>query len=83
MIGSPSPGVTIGGYSTIAAGSIVTKDIPARCMAAGHPATVRYFIEDRKSPIHVVETAMTLEEALKMPHTHEVVEVGLEAGETS
>ncbi|MBT6068519.1 acyltransferase [Candidatus Peregrinibacteria bacterium] len=34
------PGVTIGEYSIIGAGSIVTKDIPAYCVALGAPAKV-------------------------------------------
>jgi acetyltransferase-like isoleucine patch superfamily enzyme len=34
------PGVTIGDHSVIAAGSIVTKSIPARSVAAGAPAKV-------------------------------------------
>jgi maltose O-acetyltransferase len=33
-------GVTIGEHSVIAAGSIVTKSIPVRCLAAGVPAVV-------------------------------------------
>jgi len=37
-------GVTIGDNTTIGAGSVVTKDIPANCLAAGNPAKViRYF----------------------------------------
>ncbi|PCI86427.1 MAG: maltose acetyltransferase [Hyphomicrobiales bacterium] len=40
-------GVTIGDGTTIGAGSVVTKDIPARCVAVGSPARViRYFDED-------------------------------------
>lgn len=31
------PGVTIGENSAIGAGSVVTKDIPANCIAAGNP----------------------------------------------
>lgn len=34
------PGVTIGKHSVIAAGSVVTKDIPADCIAGGVPAKV-------------------------------------------
>jgi maltose O-acetyltransferase len=37
-------GVTIGDNSVIGAGSVVTKDIPANCFAAGNPAKpVKYF----------------------------------------
>ena len=35
-----APGVTIGDEAVIATGSVVTKDIPARCLAAGVPAKV-------------------------------------------
>ena len=34
------PGVTIGEHVTIAAGSVVTRDLPDRCVAAGSPARV-------------------------------------------
>jgi acetyltransferase-like isoleucine patch superfamily enzyme len=34
------PGVTIGEWSTIGAGSVVRRDVPARCLAAGNPAQV-------------------------------------------
>jgi acetyltransferase-like isoleucine patch superfamily enzyme len=35
------PGVTIGDHAVVAAGSIVTRDVPARSLVAGCPATVR------------------------------------------
>lgn len=35
------PGVTIGNRCIIAAGSVVTKDIPDDCLAAGNPAVVK------------------------------------------
>lgn len=34
------PGVTIGDHTTIGAGSVVVKDIPARVVAAGNPCRV-------------------------------------------
>ncbi|MBC5648435.1 sugar O-acetyltransferase [Christensenella tenuis] len=34
------PGVTIGENTTIGAGSVVTKDIPANCVAVGNPCRV-------------------------------------------
>ena len=35
-----APGVTIGDEAVIATGSVVTKDVPPRCLAAGVPAKV-------------------------------------------
>lgn len=40
------PGVTIGSNSVIGAGSIVTKDIPADCIAVGNPCKVLREITD-------------------------------------
>jgi acetyltransferase-like isoleucine patch superfamily enzyme len=34
------PGVRIGSHAVIGAGSIVTKDVPPRCVVAGNPARV-------------------------------------------
>jgi len=34
------PGVRIGSHAVVGAGSIVTKDVPPRCVAAGNPARV-------------------------------------------
>lgn len=34
------PGVTIGDNAVIGAGSVVTKDIPADCIAVGNPCRV-------------------------------------------
>lgn len=35
------PGVTIGDFSIVAAGSIVTKDVPSGVLVAGNPATIK------------------------------------------
>ena len=39
------PGVTIGDCSVIAAGSVVTKDIPEKVLAAGNPAVIKKHLE--------------------------------------
>jgi len=41
------PGVTIGSGCVIAAGSVVTQDIPENSMAAGVPAKVMKKIEQK------------------------------------
>lgn len=40
-------GVTIGDHAVIGAGSVVTKDVPARCLAAGVPAKVIRILGDK------------------------------------
>ncbi len=40
-------GVTIGSGCVIAAGSVVTHDLPDNCLAAGVPAEVKRFIEQK------------------------------------
>jgi acetyltransferase-like isoleucine patch superfamily enzyme len=42
------PGVRIGSRAVIGAGSIVTKDIPPRCVAAGNPARVLRHLTELK-----------------------------------
>lgn len=39
------PGVVIGDFSVVAAGSVVTADVPAGVMVAGVPATVRKYLD--------------------------------------
>lgn len=41
------PGIEIGANTTIGAGSVVTKSIPADCVAAGNPCRVLRRIDDR------------------------------------
>jgi acetyltransferase-like isoleucine patch superfamily enzyme len=53
------PGVTIGEYSIIGANSVVTKSVPAKCIAVGAPAKViRKWHETTQSWISPVETAI-------------------------
>lgn len=40
------PGVTIGARCIIAAGSVVTKDVPDDCLAAGNPAVVKKRLDE-------------------------------------
>ena len=35
------PGVTIGKKAVVAAGSVVTKNVPDYCIVAGNPATIK------------------------------------------
>ncbi len=41
-----NPGVTVGDDVVIGSGSVVTKDIPAHCVAAGNPCRVLREIND-------------------------------------
>ena len=45
------PGVTIGDYSTIAAGAVVKSSVPDHCLAAGNPATVKRGPSDYPRPL--------------------------------
>ncbi|MBR3348751.1 MAG: sugar O-acetyltransferase [Solobacterium sp.] len=47
---SVMPGVTIGNGCVIAAGAVVTKDLPDNCLAAGVPAKIIRFI-DQDEPL--------------------------------
>jgi acetyltransferase-like isoleucine patch superfamily enzyme len=42
-------GVTIGENAIIGAGSVVTKDVPPNCIAAGNPCRVRRRMEERRA----------------------------------
>jgi Acetyltransferase (isoleucine patch superfamily) len=43
--------VVIGERAIIGAGSVVTKDVPAKAIVAGNPATVLRYIEDSCDPM--------------------------------
>lgn len=44
------PGVTIGEGAMVAAGSVVTKDVPPRMVVAGNPARILRSVDDGKQP---------------------------------
>lgn len=46
------PGVRIGSRSVIGAGSVVTKDIPPQCVAAGNPARVLRYLTEIDEPFN-------------------------------
>jgi maltose O-acetyltransferase len=48
------PNVTIGPHAIIGAGSVVTRDIPPNCVAAGNPARVLGTLDDYVSKIAAV-----------------------------
>jgi len=42
------PGITIGEYAIVAAGSVVTKDVPPYAIVAGNPAQIIGYVTDPK-----------------------------------
>ncbi len=59
------PGVTIGENTVIGAGSVVTKDIPANCVAAGNPCKVIREIDERDKMYYYKDRAITKEDLLE------------------
>lgn len=43
------PGVTIGEKAMVGAGAVVTKDVPARAVVVGNPATIVRYLDDSVS----------------------------------
>ena len=56
------PGVTIGDNTVIGAGSVVTKDIPANCVAAGNPCKVIRQIDERDMEYYYRDRRITEED---------------------
>jgi acetyltransferase-like isoleucine patch superfamily enzyme len=46
------PGVTIGDHAVIGAGAVVTRDIPANCVAVGVPARVIRHFDAPEEPVN-------------------------------
>ncbi len=40
------PGITIGERAMVGAGAVVTKDVPARAVVVGNPATILRYLDD-------------------------------------
>jgi acetyltransferase-like isoleucine patch superfamily enzyme len=51
------PGVTIGEYALVGAGSVVTKDVPPRAVVYGNPARVMTTVDQLPCPLHPGEKA--------------------------
>ncbi len=56
------PGVTIGENTIIGAGSVVTKDIPANCIAAGNPCRVIREFDERDEKYYYRDREITAED---------------------
>jgi len=56
------PGVTIGENSVIGAGSVVIKDIPANCVAAGNPCKVIREINENDMKFYFKNREITKED---------------------
>lgn len=48
------PGLIIGKYSLIGAGSVVTKDVPDHALVYGNPASVRGWVDKKGEPLNQV-----------------------------
>jgi len=46
------PGVTIGEYALVGAGSVVTRDVPPHAVVYGNPARVHTTVDDLDCPLH-------------------------------
>lgn len=55
-------GVTIGENTVIGAGSVVTKDIPANCVAAGNPCRVIREIDENDQKYYYRDRPITPED---------------------
>lgn len=53
------PGLTIGKYAMVGAGSVVTKDVPAFAKVVGNPARIIGYVETPNVPLSQVERVST------------------------
>ena len=51
------PGVTVGEYALVGAGSVVTRDVPPHAVVYGNPARVVTTVDDIDCPLHPGEKA--------------------------
>jgi len=64
------PGVTVGDNSVIGAGSVVTKDIPANCIAVGNPCHVVREIGSRDDEFYYKDRRIDAEDLAKEKSLH-------------
>ncbi len=62
------PNITIGNHVIVAAGSVVTKDVPSNCIVAGNPAKII------KSDIETIEYGMLSENYLASQNELKVID---------
>jgi acetyltransferase-like isoleucine patch superfamily enzyme len=62
------PNITVGNHVIVAAGSVVTKDVPDNCIVAGNPAKII------KNDIDTIAYGMLTEEYLNSQIKNESIE---------
>ncbi len=62
------PGVTIGEYSLIGAGSVVTRDVPNHAIVVGSPARVIGSVKDKRFKEKVMRFLKEAQDDLKGEH---------------
>lgn len=49
------PGIVIGKYAMVGAGSVVTKDVPPYAIVAGNPARIKGYVQENKRKVHLAD----------------------------
>jgi hypothetical protein len=67
------PGVVIGTFALVGAGSVVTRDVPAGAVVAGNPARIVKQIQDLTCPFDLIDTPYRdAWDLLGIPQDHEL-----------
>lgn len=62
------PGISIGAFAIVAAGAVVTRNVPAHALVAGNPARIMRFVSERGKL--VTSHSCAVEVPLTLPHCH-------------